>query len=117
MPNSSTAATREGPHRWPEMGFGSGRRVGSFLARRVNASPLVDGRLGPERSSADLHGFRKVRRPVRKVVDALAVDAETGCDLVGRQVAGDVHEPTVPGRGGRSTARLGVVELLCGGRQ
>lgn len=78
----------------------------------VLGAPLVYRRFGPQRGAADLDRFREVDDPVGEVVDALPLDAETCCDLVGREVAGDLHVSTVAPSSSPSTASIGVVQLL-----
>lgn len=81
-------------------------------ARGVLGAPLVDSGLGPYRGAPDLLRLGEVRDPVGQVVDALPGDAETCCDLVRREVAGDLHVSTVAPLSSPSTARIGVVHLL-----
>lgn len=90
-------------------------RIDPLPACRMLLAPLVDLCVEPERSAANLHRPREVRRSIHEVVDALPVDAEACCDLVGGEVAGDMHGATIPARSSRATANLGVVQLLQGG--
>lgn len=82
------------------------------LSSRVLGAPLVHRRFKPQRRTADFGRLREVGNPIDQVVDALPIDTETRCDLVRREVTGDLHGATVTPSSSRTTARLRVVQLL-----